>query len=320
MNPHFQFPHVIDSTMLADFASCPRRFYYTYIQHFKSKQESIHLRAGAAYAKGLEVARKAFYQDHLDIDTSEALGARALMEVYGDFECPNRCAKTLPRMLGALEFYFANYPLGVDTATPIELPGGKRGVEFSFAEPLDFVHPETGDPLLFSGRADMVVDFAGSRMLLDDKTTSQLGNSWLSQWDLRSQFTGYSWAAKRAQIPVTGTLVRGVSILKTKYETLQALTYRGEWELDRWEEQLYKSLARIMDYWERGDWQFNLNYACNEYGGCQFRHVCKAHPRSEMEILEGEFARRIWDPLTHKELTIEEWEANWQPCKPEPIS
>jgi len=318
MNPRINpsppppFPHVIDSSMLADFHSCPRRFYMTYILHYKPKQESVHLRAGGAYAKGLEVARKAFFEVGCSVEDSEAKGTRALMETYGDFECPAGSAKSLDRMLGALEFYFANYPLGFDTAKPIELPNGKRGIEFSFAEPLPLLHPLSGDPLIFSGRADMLVEFAGARMLLDDKTTSQLGNSWLYQWDLRSQFTGYSWAARQAGIPVSGTLVRGVSILKTKYDTLQAITYRSEWELERWEKETQRTIIEMLNCHSIGDWGYNLNYACNEYGGCQFRHVCKSRPDIALEVLDSEFSRRVWDPMQHREVPVEEWEASWK--------
>jgi len=71
-----------------------------------------------------------------------------LIKQYGDFECPEDSAKSLERMMGALDYYFANFPLDQDKAIPVSLPGGGQGVEFSFAEPLPFLHPETGDPLL----------------------------------------------------------------------------------------------------------------------------------------------------------------------------
>jgi len=211
------FPAVWDSSMLATLRSCPQKFALEYLQNWKPKRESHHLRAGAAFAKGLEVTRRRFYAESQSPDTSIQAGIGALLAAYGDFQPPDDSPKTAARMAGALEFYFAKWPLGSDPAVPATL-GDRLGIEFSFATPLPLNHPSTGEPLMYCGRADMVADFAGGRYVEDDKTASQLGASWSRQWDLRSQFTGYCWAARVAGIAVQGVLIRGISILKTKYD------------------------------------------------------------------------------------------------------
>ena len=185
------FPTVIDSSLIAAFRSCPRKAFLDFFEHWKPKTPSVHLHAGAAYARGMEVARLAYFAGERPSAEAIALGGMALVEAYGDFQCPPESAKSLERTLGAYEFYFSQYPLETDSARPIILPSGKIGVEFSFSEPLDFPHPETGEPLLYVGRLDEVVDYNGAVFGEDDKTTSQLGASWSRQWDLRSQFTGY---------------------------------------------------------------------------------------------------------------------------------
>lgn len=296
------FPAVIDSSFLASFRSCPQKARLEFLDHWKPREPSVHLLAGAAFARGLEVAREAFYVRGLAPDSAVALGLGALMEHYGDFECPADSAKSLERMCGALEFYFERYPLGQDRAVPMTLPGGKRGIEFSFLEPLDFEHPETGEPLLYSGRFDMIVDYDNLALGEDDKTASQLGASWPRQWDLRSQFTAYVWGAKQAGIKLDGFLVRGVSILKTKYDTLEAITYRPQWMVDRWYEQVLRDLARLRDQWESGIFDFNLDHACAEYGGCPFRGVCQMQ-RPEI-LLQQQFERRKWDPVTRTETVL----------------
>ena len=150
------FPGVIDSSMLSAFRACPYKAYLSYIEHWKPKFESVHLVAGGAFAKGIEVARKEFFEKGADREAAEALGLSALISAYGNFDCPSDSAKSLSRMVGALEFYLSNYPLGNDGAEPITRAFGRRGIEFSFIEPLDLQHPTTGDPILYSGRADMV--------------------------------------------------------------------------------------------------------------------------------------------------------------------
>jgi hypothetical protein len=267
--------------------------------HFKPIDQSVHLHAGGAYAHGLEKMRVAFYQAGHGAEDSLALGLQALLEFYGDFECPPESAKSLERMLGALEYYTTQYPLETDAAIPSFLPGGKRGIEFSFAEPVDVLHPVTGNPILYVGRMDGVMDYAGGRYGLDDKTTSSLGASWSKQWDMRAQFTGYCWGAAQAGLPLNGFLVRGVSILKTKYDTQQALTYRPQWMIDRWYEQLLLDLERMKKAWDSGIWDYNLDEGCNAYGGCGMKKVCLSQEPARW--LETGFVRRVWDPVLREE-------------------
>lgn len=296
------FPEVIDSSLMAAYKSCGRKAFMEYFLHYKSKDPSVHLKAGSSYASGLEAARKAYYEDGRDPETAVALGLEALLKEYGDFQCPEDSAKSASRTAGALEFYFDRYPLGVDKAIPLTMPGGKRCIEFNGVEVLEAKHPETGNPLQYSWRIDMGVDYNGMKLAEDDKTTSQLGASWPKQWDLRSQFTSYIWGAARNGVAFDGFLVRGVSILKTKYDTLEAITYRPDWQIARWEEQLYRDLKRMISNWEEGYFDFNLDHACSEYGGCQFRNVCLN--RDPSQILENMFERRQWNPVTRKETKL----------------
>lgn len=291
------FPHVIDSSMIASFRACPQKFFREYMQHYKPATPSVHLHAGAAYARGLEVTRTKFYDEGICESDATAYGLDALMRAYGDYD-PQDSAKSLERMAGAFEFYFDRYPLATDDAKPVQL-GSRHAIEFSFAEPLESLHPETGDPIIFCGRADMIAEFAGGIYIFDDKTTSSLGASWTKQWEMRSQFSGYCWAAKRAGIAVNGVLVRGISILKTKYDTQQAITSRADWEIARWYDQVLLDIERMVEMWKTGYWDYNLDHACAEYGGCMFLNACKSpDPQPWLDLY---FTKRIWDPLLREE-------------------
>jgi hypothetical protein len=96
--------------------------------------------------------------------------------------------------------------------------------------------------------------------------------------------------------------VRGVSILKTKYDTLQAITYRPEWQIDRWYGQLIRDVKRLIVQWEEGYFDYNLDHACTEYGGCPFKQVCLMN--SPEVMLEQHFQRRRWDPITRIETLL----------------
>lgn len=304
------FPHAIDSTMLATFRSCPQKFYRQYLQHWKPKAESVHLVAGGAFATGIEVARRAFYENGATREEAEAAGLHELLLHYGDFECPSDSAKSPERMAGALEFYFANYPLGDDGMDPVRFANGKRGIEFSFATPLPFNHPVTGDPILYTGRADMIAEFANGVYVVDEKTTSSLGASWAKQWEMRAQFTGYSWACQEMGLQPAGTIIRGVSILKTKYDTQQAITYRSPYEVERWLAQTVRDIERMQRMWSENWYDYALDHACAEYGGCSMQRICKSpDPESWLPMY---FEQRVWDPLLRQEMTLEQYEASWE--------
>jgi hypothetical protein len=297
-----EFPSVIDTSLLKAKRACAKKVELEYLLHWKPKSPSVHLHAGKAFAKGLEEARKAFYIEGHTPTLSVAEGVTALLKEYGDFECPDESPKSALRMAGALEYYFSIYPLGEDKALPIDLPSGRKAIEFSFLEPVDYKHPVTGDPILFSGRFDMAVNYAGGHFGEDDKTASQLGASWISQWDLDPQPTAYCWGAAKGGMPLDGFLIRGVSILKTKYGHEQAITYRAPWRLERWYEQVLADLADLERFWEAGKFPWNEGHACNEYGGCMFRTVCQS--KEQGPWLETQFVRRKWDPVTRVETVL----------------
>jgi hypothetical protein len=296
------FPEVFDSSMVSTFRSCPQKGFREYVEHWKPQKPSIHLHAGGAFARGLEIARRSFWENGMSSEDSVAMGLGALIEAYGDYECPSDSAKSRERMCGALEFYFDNYILG-ESDEPLLLANGKRAVEFSFAEPLEITHPETGNPIIYCGRSDAIVKFAGGNYLLDDKTTTSLGASWSKQWDMRSQFTGYNWAAQKlGAFPIHGVLIRGISILKTKYETQQPITARADWEIERWHEQTHRDIRRFIKMWEEGYWDYNLDHSCADFGGCMFMQICKSPDPDAW--LQMNFVKRIWNPLTREETLL----------------
>lgn len=296
------FPSVLDNTTVNAFRSCPRSAYLSYFEHWKPQSTSVHLHAGAAFASGLEAARHAYYSEGLDSETAVARGLKTLLAHYGDFSPPAESAKSPERMAQALEYYFEAFPLDSDPAQPYVLPSGKRAIEFSFAVPLPVEHPETGEPIIYAGRADMVCTFNGGIFIEDDKTASSLGPQWSSQWDLRSQFTGYAWAAHTQGIPVDGVLVRGVAILKTLFKHEQYLTYRPEWQIHRWLDQTCRDIERMKRSWAEGHFDYNLGEACSSYGGCSFRQVCQSP--NPHEWLEMYFERRAWNPVTRMETLL----------------
>lgn len=292
------FPAVFDNTMRCAFVNCPRSFFYAYLHHLKLQGENVNLHAGASFAKGVETMRRVKYELQQPTETALASGARELLRHYGDFAPPDKSAKTSDRTLGALGSYLQQYPPDSDHIQPLML-NGKPAIEFSFAHPLNDVHhPETGEPIIYCGRFDMLGILnanPASIFVVDEKTTSQLGATWSKQWELRSQFMGYVWGCLVAGISVQGAIVRGVSILKEKYGHAEAIVYFPEWMIKRWREQLSRDLNRAIACWREGYFDYNLSDICSSYGGCAYRMLCSS-PEPENWI-DSYYQIKPWDPL-----------------------
>jgi hypothetical protein len=250
--------------------------------------------------------RMAYYRDDQAAPTAAAFGLHALIKAYGDFiPPPHKATKSLDRLIQAFKYYCEAFPLDTDPVQPYRRKDSSPMVEFSFALPLDeqvLRHPETDEPLIYTGRADMVATYAGALSIYDDKTTSQLGPKWGNQWNRRAQFTGYTWAARAYNIPVTQVVIRGIAILKTEINHAQAITSRSEHHVNEWHIQIIRDLLRAIQCWKDGYYDLNLSDGCGAYGGCMFQQPCMS-PNPD-PWLESNFIRKVWDPLAREEKVL----------------
>lgn len=300
------FPLVIDSTFLMKFDSCEMAGFRSHIQHLtKGTDESTDLIAGGAYAKGLEVARKAYYNQGADEHEAFEAGRNALIEAYGD-HIPTKPMKTVERMCMALELYSMEHPFSQDIIQPAKLENGEYAIEYSFAHKLPFEHPDLpGEPLIITGRADMVVAYAGSLWVYDDKTSgSAFTKNWASSWNLRGQFTTYCNYLKKDGIKVKGAYIRGTYLGKTQVKFQDCQTVRNDWQTEIWEKQMLEKVARILEKYkqfkESGESPANFffgNWAesCNAYfRPCSFSDLCRT--RNSEAYIENDFNQYIWLP------------------------
>lgn len=301
MDRPLTFPSVIDASMRAEFVSCPHSFFRRYIQSLQMPGRSVHLHFGGAFAAGIAAFREAFWLDHLTQDEALMAGMNAISKFWGH-ETFDHPSKTYERCIGALEAYVNQYPPATDHLIPL-VENGKIHTEFNFAIPLKINHPETGEPLLYSGRFDMLgVLQGGTKVIEDDKTTSQLGPTWGQQWQLRAQFTGYAWGAEEYGHRIDGVVVRGISILKTMYGHAEVIEQRPKWMIRKWQDQLNRDIHRMIQLWQSfndcgqnpDEWDRNLSDSCSSFGGCQFLTLCTSE-RPEKWL--GNYGVQPYDPL-----------------------
>lgn len=247
------FPYFIDNTQRDAFVACPLKWKRSFIDNLAPITPSIHLHAGGCFAAALETTRRAYYEDHKPEDHALALGLSRLIVGWGDPEFGSDEDKSLFRMIWAFDDYFREYPLHSDAVKPL-MVDGRAAVEFTFAIPLPVNNPDSGDPLVYTGRFDMLGVFQDSIFVVDEKTSAMLGQSWGQQWDLKSQFTGYCAAAREYGYPVAGAIIRGVGLLKNSTTFQPVLQYRPDWQIDRWWGQMIRDVKRMVAAYTSGEY------------------------------------------------------------------
>lgn len=288
-----RFPRVFDSTMISTARSCYQKFFREYIERRATSAISPDLHAGGALARALEVARVAYYRDGKSQDEAITEALYSFLPYWGDYEPPPSNPKTRDATWGAFMYYLQQWPFATDYMQP-QLQNGSPSVEFTFAEPLPINHPETGDPLLYAGRFDMLGEMHGTLWVDDEKSTKYFYKEWSKKWRMRGQFQGYTWACRKNGIPVEGAVVRGIAIQKTQYQHLEAIVQIFDWEIERWYEQMLRTIEDLINCWRQGYWDYDLAHSCESFGGCSYFDLCtSANP----ENWYGDFVERVWNPL-----------------------
>lgn len=321
-------PLNIDSTMVSAFRSCPRKFYHEFVLGLRPTTFSIHLHAGARFAEALEHVYRRVWEHDETLDQALQFAYGHFLVAWGDHDPPEwkGQTKSKDRIWDAVLGYFNEWPPRADHVSPYFTEDGKATFEYTFAIPLEpschmpysqegyptgvenddpkmFPCHPSGEPFLYSGRFDMLGAYSGRPVWRDEKTSGFTANAqWAEQWDLRSQFLGYTWACQQGGLAVQGGIVRGISILKTKLGYIEAYKPYSTFMIERWYEQLRRDLWRIRRAWDEQYFDYNFADACTSYGNCVFAPVCgSAQPENWM----SNYVVSRWNPLLKNPIETE---------------
>lgn len=295
-----QLPIYIDSTMMATFRSCQRKFYNNYIINKVLDGNNVHLTAGGAIAHAMDTVRKLqFGKPPIQIDELMGLAFKPFVEKWGDLDVPMDQAKNIHNCLWALEEYLRHYHPATDPVQPLARADGTPTTEFTFAVPLPIHHPN-GDPFVYCGRFDLLGRYTFNDLLvvLDEKTSGSLGAAWARQWDMRGQFIGYVWACQQLGYNVKDVLVRGIGIYKTEPKLLAVPTAYPTHLVDRWYKQLLLTLEKLVWCYTYDQWDYDFADACSSYGGCPYQPMCLS---SVPERFYSNYTDRTWAPISNNE-------------------
>lgn len=295
----WQFPAVIDNTMMKDWRRCPQYFMRKHCQGLQVKENeiSIDLHFGAAFAKGIEMGRRAYFDQRLPAIDAVDAATEAAAKFYGTRLAPPRSAKTLENLLDATCSYFRQWPLDEDNLVPVE-----EGIEHAFSFELPINHPVTGIPLRYCGSMDMLaIDRErGDFVVVDEKTASRFSDAWFTQWDMDTQLTGYLYfvelCRKTANIDVlVKAQIRGTGIASTGITHVCANVWRTQHMLDLWHTQLIEDVCHMVACFTAFHFDYRMGNSCITYARpCEYTRLCTSpNPESFIEQYDVKF----WNPL-----------------------
>lgn len=316
--PGTKIQYAWDSTSLGLLKTCPRLYQYIMIDGWGTKDESIHLYFGREYHSTLEE------YDRLKVagaSHKEAMieALRQLLIRTKDFapDEDTRAGKYKNRrmLVGLVIDYLDKYER--DPAQTFILESGKPAVELSFRFELDWgpkgAKPEkdiphgfpafSGQPYLLSGHLDRVVSFQDHLFVMDRKTSlTTLGDYYFDQYEPNNQMSLYTLASQIViQSPIKGVIIDAAQILLDKPNRfVRGFTYRTPDQLDEWVHDLRYWFSLAEGFAENDYWPMN-DTACDKYGGCRFRDVCRKSPQVREKLLAGKFTKleedEKWNPL-----------------------
>lgn len=312
------FPEVVSSSTIGAYQSCPRQFMYSHILNLKPKATNIHLNAGGALASALNVFRHNFYGTHSlykgDIDSSLALALEDLIKYFGEhvgtaspseWDTLDLLPKGLPNLVVCLVAYIETFnPFDPHALHPYVDEEGKVWAEQNFAIPTQVMHPETGMPLLYSGRTDWIGVHNGYLYVMDEKTTGQMGAKWSNQWNLRGQFIGYTLGFGASMPNLAGTWVRGICLLKDTIKMAEHPVGVGRWLIREWWQDMNYLLEDMVRDWKRSHFRADRNKSCTGYSGCTYMTLCSKPAEHRKSFSVPVFDVAKYDPMTGEDAPV----------------
>lgn len=279
----------LDNTALAAYATCPRKYFYSMVQHRRRIGRTT---PALAYGTCWHAMLEAHYKTGGDADAVFLAGAkswedhgkeddhrtfdRAWME-YGNYkkrwgEHDEEDAKTVG---------FPDTP-AVEISANVMFPGALHA---------------------YAGKIDRIIELQGQYFVEDHKTTSRMGNYYFSQFELSNQMMGYVSIAKMLMpsVRIAGVRINAHCVLKreSKFER-QIITFTED-RLQEWQENLNVWIGQLSDAYGSGRFPGDYTACDGKYGMCAYSEVCSLSPRLRERALEADFEINPWNPLEAKE-------------------
>lgn len=304
INPDGSATLFIDNTTLEAHQSCRRRFMYYAIRRIIPNAPNASLLAGGALHEGL----RAWYTCNTLNAAADAIAVANETHplVHDDW-------RNLDLVNRAMQLYAKTYP-----HEPFEIVCRNTGplVEVPFAVPFGhFVfdkdevildgHEIHRLDILYTGKIDLIVRFNGVLHVVDHKTTSVAGDSFVQQFELSGQPIGYcNIASDLLNEPVTSFLLNAINWrppTQARDSTIHlfrtSFSYHEEL-LAEWRTDVAAQVEDIVDGLLRHSFPKHTSQCFPKYGRCPYHAICTVPPSQRELMTQSELYKpATWSPL-----------------------
>ena len=249
-------------TKINTFITCPRKFYLNYCLKLVPRTKSKALAAGFVMSQALDVYRRT---NDVKLGIDEMIKTWKTPEADClDFDADADPQRSLERLIEIFKAYARFYP---DESKFIIMP------EVTFQHPLaDF-----NDEIVFDGRTDGCLLVDGTPALIEDKTTSRMGDFFFREKSNSFQIFWYLWVAKEMGFFKVGdksttpkAYINGIYIHSKTDRFERKMTIKTNRSLDYAKDQMVMWIKAIIRANEAGSWPCDYGH-CEDYGGCQYK-------------------------------------------------
>jgi hypothetical protein len=285
-----------DSTSLTTFKECPRKYYYSIVQGYATREQSVHRTFGIYLHEAYEHYHR-LRAPYLTNDAAPHGHEEAVRRVVKEM-----MVKTAPwksddkiknrrNLIRTIIWYLEEFK--DDPAKTVILSNGRPAVELSFR----FEIPDAPD-FLYCGHMDRIAEFGGDRFVFDYKSTKRaLYTEYFAQFTPHNQMTGYTLGGKITfKEPVAGVIIDAAQVGVTFSRFSRGSAPRDDETLAEWLSQTAYWVKLAATYASENFWPLNES-SCDKYFGCPFRPVCSKSPRQRDIWLKADYVHRLWDPL-----------------------
>lgn len=287
------------------FQTCPSLYFLRFKQGWAPRRKS----AALGFGGGVHLGLGSFYENEgLPMEKRLQLAVKAMAD--GWVPGPVDDYRTLEKAVEVMVLYAKQYPR--ENFNLVQGPSGPL-VEVVFTLPLTIggtqLFCDDGEPIEYGGIFDGLVDSGGpaaQHYVLEHKTTSRLGPTYMYQFKPNNQVSGYIWAAGQLSgKKIAGALVNAICVTSGgKVEFRREITTRTEYDLEVWAKDVQTTCSMIRDAERTGKWP-RFTKSCTMYGKCEFHDVhTKGDPETEQRILDQDYEVRHWSHESRDEAVI----------------
>ena len=285
-----------DNTSIGLYKTCPRKYYYSIVCGYEPRTMTPALSFGIAIHSIFENWHK---QVASGTDKHTALiSAVRLAGLLGERLPAGDTSRTKETLVRTIIWFFDQY--WDDKTITLREPSGKPIVEYHFQLPfMEYL----GNEVFICGHIDRMVKWQGQVYIADYKTTKYtLDQRFFNQFKPGTQMPLYLTACHIisntfADLPSAhGVIIDGIQLGVNFSRFGRGIVPFSLEEINEYIIDLKYWIMQAMDACKANYFPQNTE-SCQKYSGCHFQEICSKSPARRQVFLDGNYVRRVWNPL-----------------------